>query len=345
MKKKIKMGPTQADVADRAGVTRSMVSYVLNDNNDRSVAPETKKKILDAIKDLGYRPNNIARALRMREKSVLADRHIGIVLRSVDMFLRPYYTEILQGIHLAAYEKGYQIQFIHFYDELKNPILFNRLIHSEEICGLILIGTDQCLKSVEDRKLIEQIRSRIDQIVCVEWQMQGLSSVSFDRQAAAVQVTNYLINKGYRDIAYIGESDQRVTGFKQAFIEHGGKDVSVLYIDGAADMASGYSAVKKLHQNTKIMHKAIFAGSDEVAVGILLYLHEQGINVPGDTAVISIDNIEISGFTHPQLTTLNVQKQSMGYRAVEMIVNRSAGQEKDALTLLLPTELVIRKSA
>ena len=344
MRKKIKTRPTQADVADRAGVTRSMVSYVLNDNNERSVAPETKKKILDAIRDLGYRPNDIARALRMREKSVLADRHIGIVLRGVDMFLRPYYTEILQGIHLAAYEKGYQIQFIHFYDELKNPILFNKLIHSEEICGLLLISTDQCLKSVEDRKLIDQIRSRIEQIVCIEWQMPGLSSVSFDRQAAAVQVTNYLLNKGYYDIAYIGESDQRVTGFKQAFIEHGEIDISGLYIDNAADMASGYSAVRKLHQN-KAMPKAIFAGSDEVAVGILLYLQEQGINVPDDTAVISIDNIEISGYTHPQLTTLNVQKQAMGYRAVEMIVNRSAGQEKDALTLLLPTELVIRRSA
>ena len=344
MRKKIKPRPTQADVAERAGVTRSMVSYVLNDKSDRSVAPETKKKILDAIKELGYRPNDIARALRMREKGALADRHIGIVLRSVDMFLRPYYTEILLGIHLAAHEKGYHIQFIHFYDELKNPILFNKLIHSEEICGLLLISTDQCLKTPEDKKLIEQIRSRIDQIVCIEWQMPGLSSVSFDRRAAAVQVTNYLLNKGYREIAYLGESDQRITGFKQAFLEHGAEDITDLYIDDAGDMESGYNAVQKLHQKNKTIPRAIFAGSDEVAVGIFRYLQEQGINVPGETAVISIDNIEISAYTHPQLTTLNVQKKAMGYRAVEMIINRSAGQEENALTLLLPTELVIRNS-
>jgi LacI family transcriptional regulator len=80
-------------------------------------------------------------------------------------------------------------------------------------------------------------------------------------------------------------------------------------------------------------------------VGILLYLHEQGIAVPGETAVISIDNIEMAEYTNPQLTTMNVQKRAMGCRAVEMIVNHIAGQGENALTLLLPTNLVIRKSA
>jgi len=342
--KNAKRKPTQYDVARQAGVTRSMVSYVLNGTN-RAVAPETRQKILDAIGKLGYRSNKHAQALSMGGKGTLADHHIGIVMCNAEMFLRQYYTEILAGIHSSAHDKGYHIRFIRFFDELKDPILFNQLIHSEEICGLLLISTDQCLKTPEDWQLIEQVRSRINQIVCVEWQMPGLSSVSFDRQIAAVQVTNYLLNKGYKSIAYLGESDQRIAGFKQAFLEHGIEDIFSLYIDDAGDTASGYSAVKKLHQNNKKMPRAIFAGSDEVAVGIFLYLHEQNIRIPADVAVVSIDNIEISGYTHPQLTTLNVQKQAMGYRAVEMIVNRSAGQGENALTLLLPTELIVRKSA
>jgi LacI family transcriptional regulator len=335
---------TQNDVAVHSGVTRSMVSYVLN-GNTRAVAPETRKKILNAINELGYRPNKFARALSMGKRNVFADKHIGIVLSGAEMFLRPYYTEILAGIHSEAHSKGYHIKFIRFFNELSNPVLFNQLIHLEEICGLILIGVNQCLKHVEDLQLIEQVKSRIDQIVCVDWQAAGLSSVLFDRQAAAFKAMNYLFEKGYSDIAYIGESDERIAGFKQAFIEQGIMETSNLYIDSAMDMATGYNAIKKLHQNNKTLQMAILSGSDEVAVGILLYLHEQGIAVPEKVAVISIDNIEIAEYSNPQLTTINVQKRAMGCHAVEMIVNKSAGQGEKSLTLLLPTNLVVRKSA
>ena len=335
---------TQNDVARHAGVTRSMVSYVLNDSS-RTVAPETRQKILNAISELGYRPNKFARALSMGFNGVMAEKHIGMVLCNAEMFLRPYYAEILAGIHSAAHEKDLHIRFIRFFDELKDPVLFNQLIHSEEICGLLLVAIDQCLENDDDLQLIRRIQSQIEQIVCVEWQAPGLSSVSFDRQAAACRAASYLFDQGYSDIAYIGESDQRVAGFKQAFLEHGVKDISGLYIDAAADMASGYDGIKRLHQNRKVLPRAVCAGSDEVAVGILLYLHEQAVTVPDKTAVISIDNIEIAAYTNPQLTTMNVPKRAMGYRAVEMIVNRSAGQGENAFTLLMPTNLVIRKSA
>ncbi|MDR2478297.1 MAG: LacI family transcriptional regulator [Treponema sp.] len=335
---------TQNDVARHAGVTRSMVSYVVN-GSERTVAPETRQKILNAIEELGYRPNKFAQALTMGHKGALADRHIGIVLCSAEMFLRPYYTEILAGIHSAAHEKGFHIRFIRFFNELKDPVLFNQLIHSEEICGLLLIATDLCLETPDDRRIIDAVRERIDQIVCVEWQMPGLSSVFFDRQAAAFQAAGYLFEQGYRDIAYIGESDQRVSGFRQAFLERGTTDISGLSIYPARDMPSGYEAARCLRQMRGAMPRAICAGSDEVAIGILQYLHEQRIAVPDQTAVISIDNIEMAEYTTPPLTTMNVQKRAMGCRAVEMIISRSAGQGENAISLSLPTSLVVRTSA
>jgi LacI family transcriptional regulator len=321
-----------------------MVSYVIN-GSGRSVAPVTRQRILDAISELEYRPNKFAQALSMGKKGVLADQNIGIVLCNAEMFLRPYYAEILAGIHQAAHEKDFHIRFIRFFDELKDPVLFTQLIHSEEICGLLLLAVDQCVKTREDNQLIECIQAQIDQIVCVDCQIRDMSSVLFDRQAAALQAVNYLFAQGFYDIAYLGESDQRVSGFKQAFLERG-KDISGLYIDEAADMASGLKAVRKLHQNRGgTLPRAICAGSDEVAVGILFYLREQRIAVPEETALISIDNIEIAEYTNPQLTSINVQKRAMGYRAVEMIVNGAAGRGENALTLLLPTSLVIRKSS
>jgi len=343
VKKQRKTRITQDDVANHAGVTRSLVSYVLNSSSSRKVAPETRLRILNAINELGYRPNKFAQALCMGNHGVLADRHIGIVLRNEKMFQRPYYTEILAGIYSAAHEKGFHIRFIRFYDELKNPVLFNQLIHSEEICGLLLLALDKCLSAPEDWKLLERIQEQIEQIVCIDWHTPGLSSVSFDRQAAALQVTEYLLKQGYKDIVYIGQSDQRIAGFKQAFIEQG-LDISGLYTAYAFDMESGYNAVQSLHQNRDTLPQAVFAGSDEVALGILLYLHEQGITVPDKMAVISMDNIEIAAYTNPQLTTMNIQKRDMGYRAVEMIINHTARQRENALTLLLPTNLIIRKS-
>jgi LacI family transcriptional regulator len=343
VREKRKSRITQNDVARHAGVTRSMVSYVIN-GSDRSVAPVTRQKILDAISELEYKPNKFAQALSMGGKDVLADQNIGIVLCDAGIFLRPYYAEILAGIHQAAHEKNYHIRFIRFFDELKDPVLFTQLIHSEEVCGLLLVALDQSMKTQKDNQLVERIQAQIDQIVCVDCQIMDLSSVSFDRQAAALQAVRYLFNQGYSDIAYIGETDQRVTGFKQAYLERG-ENIPELYIDAAADMASGLKAVQKLHKGRSALPRAICAGSDEVAVGILFYLHEQRIAVPEETAIISIDNIEIAEYTNPQLTCINVQKRAMGYRAVEMIVNRAAGRGENALTLLLPTNLVIRKSS
>ena len=147
---------TQNDVAREAGVTRSMVSYVISGSNERSVAPETRKRILDAIDRLGYRPNKAAQALQQGNEG-FAKNQIGVVLCSPDVFRRPYYAEIIEGIHTCAHENKYHVRFIRFFSELKNPVLFNELIHPEEIGGLILVSTDQCIKSPADEKLVKKI--------------------------------------------------------------------------------------------------------------------------------------------------------------------------------------------
>ncbi len=339
---------TQDDVAKKAGVTRSMVSYVLN-GSDRSVAQETKEKILQAIEELGYRPNKFAQSLSSGN-DLIAGNRIGVVLTSADMFLRPYYAEMIAGIHSAAHENKYHVSFIRFFEELKNPILFNELIHSEEICGLILLSTDICLHTENDRQIIEKIKERIEKIVCVEWQYEGLSSVNFDRKEAEVKAVNYLFEKGHTEIAYIGEQDERVLGFKEAHVLKGFQNIEKLYIDSANDMESGYKAASNILKlfiqgKLKNLPNAISCGSDEVAIGVMRCLNQNHIAVPEKVAVISIDNIEMSEYTNPPLTTINVQKRLMGARAVEMIVNETAKQNENAMTINLPLMIIERKSA
>lgn len=332
---------TQYDVAREAGVTRSMVSYVISGNSGRSVAPETRKKILDAIERLGYHPNKAARTLQQGAVGIAANR-IGIVLRAPDMFRRPYYAEIIEGIHIAAHEHKHQIDFIRFFGELKDPVLFNELIHEEEIGGLILLSVGECLKERSDHELIQKMRERIKKIVCVGWKHEGLSSVMFDRSAAAAQDAEFLFAQGYTDIAYIGQQDERVAGMRQAFREHQ-LDDGAITIGSAFNMQGGYMAMEKIHGENKLP-RALVCGSDEVAIGALSYLNEHQIAVPDDVAIISIDNIEDSAYTMPPLTTMNVQKSSMGQKAVEMIIDGFAGQGENATNILLPTNIVRRRS-
>lgn len=334
---------TQDDVARLAGVTRSVVSYVLNDNS-RAVAPETRDRVLKAIEELGYRPNKFAQGLGKGKTNPLADRQIGIVLNNSSVFLRPYYAEIIAGIHAKAHEENYHIRFIRFFDDLLDPLLFNSLIHSEEVCGLILIALDQSLVDQSQPKLIETIKERVDNIICVEWQYPGLSSVSFDRKEAALSATRHLLELGHRTIAYIGESDERISGFRHAFIEAGLTDLSTLSITMANDMKSGFEAAAAI-LSAPHRFSAVLAGSDEVAIGILRYLNEKGITVPEELALVSIDNIEMAEFTNPPLSTINVQKSNMGRQAVQLLINRNSNASEGALTILLPSSLVIRESS
>lgn len=332
---------TQNDVAKEAGVTRSMVSYVISGNPDRSVAPETRERILAAIEKLGYRPNKAAQALQQGDVE-FASNKIGVILCNEKMFLRPYYAEILAGIHTRAHECNYHIGFIRFFDEFRDPVLFNNLIHQEEIGGLILLATDQCLKTDADAALIEKMKSRISRIVCVEWKYEGLSSVMFDRQETARKATEFLYRMGYTDIKYLGETDERVKGVENILELHA-LDTSAYFIGSAFDMNTGYEALKS-YASRNSLPRAILCGSDEVAVGVMSALHELNVKIPEQVAIMSIDNLEISAFTNPPLTTMNVQKHAMGIRAVEMIVNDTCGKDDEEICIMLPAKIVERSS-
>ncbi len=333
---------TQNDVAREAGVTRSMVSYVISGNSGRSVAPETRKRILDAIKKLGYRPNKAAQALQLGDVA-FASKKIGVVLCSEDFFLRPYYAEIISGIYSRAHELNYSISFMRFFGELKNPVLFNELIHEEEIGGIILVALDQVISSPEDEKIIEDIKKRLSRVICVEWKFVGLSSVMFDRMEAAKKAAEYLYDAGHRKIVYMGENDERVEGVSCILSLHdlpSGRN-DFFFAEGF-DAKFGFGAIDSCM--TENLPEAIVCGSDEVAIGVLSALSKKNVDVPSRVAVISIDNIENSEFTNPPLTTMNVPKKQMGIKAVEMVALGKSLTGDDAVCVMLPTDIVIRSS-
>ncbi len=332
---------TQDDVAHHAGVTRSIVSYVIN-NGPRKVSEETRNRVLAAIKELGYRPNKHARMLSSVDNTI-AEKYLGIILAGNYMFKRPYYGAILASIHEHAHEHDCHIRFIRVFDDFSNPALFNELIHPNEISGLILLGLDQVLDTIEDETLIDEIVHRVDRAVCVEWEWPGVPSIQFDRQFAAFQSTQHLITLGRRQIAYIGPEDKRVQGYRQALWENN-LPIDESLIRPAVNASSGFESCDQLLASG-VPVDAICSGTDEVSIGILNCLHRRGFAVPKDIALASIDNLDIAAYTVPPLTTVEVPKREIGYHAVDILTSDKATYDVAGYAITLPTRLIVRESS
>lgn len=327
---------TQADVARLAKVSRSIVSYVIN-NGPRSVSEETRNRVLDAIQELEYRPNKHAQML-MQEKwdSVAADQ-LGVIISSVNLFKRPYYGEILAGIHEEAHRRNHHVRFIRLFEALRNPALLNQVVHKQEVSGLIFLALDQVLQSEADNQLFQKIVERVDRAVCLEWHHEALPSVNFDRHRAALEATNHLLKLGHRSLAYIGPNDQRVQGFRTALTDF---DLTPTFIAEANDAHSGFEQAAARFA-TEPGVTAVVAGTDEVAFGILKRFHQQGLEVPEAVALVGIDNIDLSEFASPGLTTVSVPKRELGHQAVKMLIEPEAASP---VLVTLPTRLVVRES-
>ena len=332
---------TQNDVAKAAGVTRSIVSYVINGTKGRSVAPATRQRILEAIERLDYRPNKAAQALQQGDIA-FASKKIGVIIPSVETFLRPYYAEIIAGVHLEAHRQNMHVAFIRFFEEMKNPLLFNSLIHEQEIGALVLIALDQCLISDDDYKVMERIASRLSRVVCVDFEWQELPCVMFDRREAGRQLCLYALGKGYRQIGYVGQNDLRLLGIRDAMGESGMDSTSELLLAEAYDAHGGFCATEVLPRER--IPRALIAGCDEVAVGVLSALNRRRLRVPDDVAVVSCDNIESSSFTCPPLTTMGVPKRAMGEQALKLISEGKTQAGQEACKITLPVALVVRQS-
>ncbi len=336
---------TQEDVARKAGVSRSVVSYVLN-NGPRMVSEETRQRVLDAISELEYRPNEFAQRLKQGTDAVRDS--IGIVTggKGYNLLERPYYNIILATLYDYAYQQNQQIGFLAYWEALRDPIFFNKHIHEHEIDSLILILPSLIPKTPEDEQRLEQVIARVPNIVCLEETVFDLPTVRFDRAEAARTAMNHLIGLGHERIIFVGLNDQRVIGHRQALLEHHLPydeglicflDPERIPLQSAYDLVTGY-----LRANTGFT--AIFTATDEAAIGAIAACKDRGLRVPEDIAVVSIDNLEIANMIRPALTTVDIPKQTLARAAIQTLQTQKAFPDQSNVSVLLPTKLIIRES-
>lgn len=337
-------GVTQQEVAERAGVSRSVVSYVLN-NGPRKVSDETRQRVLMAIQELGYRPNKHAQ--RLKWGSEAARNSLGVVAggSSYQVLQRPYYNSVLAGLFDDAHRFNQHIRFFSFFDALKDPVFFNKNIHKDEISSLILILPSLILGDAEREAILRQIIERIDNIVCLEESVHNLPAVLFDRAAAARLAVEHLIRLGHQRIAFLAIQDERLIGYRQTLLDHGlpYDERLVRAFDAANPVQSVYHLTTELLE-VRQAPTAIFAANDEAAITAIAALHDHGLRVPDDMAIVSIDNIELASMIRPALTTVNVPKYSMGRYAIQFLLSQRDYSIPEPASMVLPIELIVRDS-
>jgi DNA-binding LacI/PurR family transcriptional regulator len=320
------------DVARVARVSHQTVSRVLNGHPN--VRPETRVRVLDAIEQLGYRPNLAARALATGRSNAL-----GLVTLD-SMLLGPVAT--MYAVEQAARRAGYSVS-IRSQSSIDRASLADSLSHlvQQSVAGAIVIAPIATTDSA-----LEVLSAEIP-IVVVEAAPQGeVSAVIVDQQKGAYTATKHLLDLGHRTVAHIsGPSDwiearERVVGWRRALEEAGVEPPAVIMGDWSAQ--SGYDAGRLIADASEIT--AVFAANDNMALGLLRALNERGRLIPRDLSVVGFDDVAEAAFFSPPLTTIRQDFAAMGSRAVELLLRQLAAPGRKVERIELTPELVLRES-
>lgn len=331
--------PTSFDVARLAGVSRTTVSLVLNNAPNAHISPETRRRVLEAARKLGYVPHAPARRLvQGRTMTVALVWHRGADVNYRDAFL----PGLLQGLSAALSQAGYHLLFRPIEPHESEEVLL-QLAQGGYADGLILSGP-----RAQDPILHRLVRQNFPLVLHGQVPGMDVPFVDVDNVAGARQAVEHLLRLGHTRIGLITNAPlhyvsarQRLEGYRQA-LENAGLAPRAEWMQlGNFDEASGRRAMQALLR-VRPRVTAVFVASDMVALGARYALWEAGLQVPQDMALVGFDDLPLAAYTIPPLTTVHVPAWELGYTAGQMILQRLQGQE--VRSHRLPTHLVIRAS-
>jgi DNA-binding LacI/PurR family transcriptional regulator len=330
---------TIKDIAKRAGVAPSVVSRALN--HKYGVKETTRKLIFRIAEEIDYYPNAAARSLVTRKRET-----IGIFMADIS---QPYYSQIIKGMEYAASQTGYTLLFSNSFESLEHGKVFSKMVESGRVDGLIIVGSNN-----KDKNFIPFLIEREVPFVLVERNFSDprVHCIWVDNIEGSYLATKYLIEKGHRRIAHIsGNLDfqvalDRLEGYKKALAEYEIPFAEELIATGKFFCHDGYTAMKEL-LSYEPRCTAVFVSNDSMAYGALQALHEAGIKVPDNMAVIGYDDLEFSTLTNPPLTTIRQPRYEMGSKALETLIKllQKDNDDPTPIKICLTPELTIRFSA
>ncbi len=329
---------TIKDVALRAGVSVTTVSHVVNDT--RHVSAKGRERVELAIRELGYVPNAMARSLKSNTTSTL-----GMLIPNSS---NPYFAEIVRIVEDRCFGAGYTLVLCNTDDEPRRQSVYLQVLAERRIDGLIVVSTG----ADEDDSLATQLRGLRIPTVLVDREIAdpACDLVETAHMQGGLLAVRHLLSLGHKRIACIGgplgvtSSEQRIEGWRMALAETGSApNADALLWRGGFTSQGGYEAMHAILR-TEQKPSAVFVCNDLMAIGALRAAHESGVRVPDELSIVGFDDIELSAYTSPPLTTVAQPKERIGALAVDMLLERMGGKRRDARKVVLQPELRVRAS-
>ncbi len=330
------------DVAEAAGVSIATVSNVINDKG--RVSEATRKKIEQIIVQLGYTPNLTARNLKTRKSDL-----IGVVVPTMQpgrLQDNPFYWDLLAGVEEGARDRNFHI-ILTGIDESTETFSF---VKERQLDGLIVVGTNEGSPAIP-----KILGLRIPTVFIDSYLADAmLYQVFLEDRKGSYQATRYLIELGHRRIAllmgdipleqipYYGVLHERWLGYCDALEEADIPYDPALMIKLPTSLEGGYEGADQLIELSDVT--AIFSFSDVSAMGLLKRLRERGKRVPEDYSVIGFDNLFMSNYTSPSLTTVAQDIVEKGQAAIGMLLDQIDGRPIMNRTIALPVDVIIRET-
>jgi LacI family transcriptional regulator len=330
-----------SDVAELAGVSRTTVSFVLNNVPGMRISQETRQAVLEAARRLNYHPDATARRMVSGQTQV-----IGFVLRQSpeQAFADHFLPQVLLSLSQRASAQNYHILFEPISPDDRSGA-YIRLISERHVDGIVLSGP-----RYDDQELINIHAEGAHVVLLGQLPGSDIPFVDVDNIGGARLATNHLLSLGHRQVgmitnapmAYTASSD-RLAGYRQALELAGLPYDQNLVRTGEFTVQSGFNAMREL-LSLAPHPTAAFVASDTVALGALQAIHSRGLNVPGDIALIGFDDIPLAEFVNPPLSTVRLPAAGLGWGAADLLIRLIAGEEINDPGLFLDTELVVRAS-
>lgn len=318
-------------VAELAGVSISTVSRVIN--NPKIVSEKLRERVLRAIEELEYQPNQIARSLRTGSTKM-----IGFIIPDIT---NPAFLLMVKGAEDFLKKKCYSFMVCGTDHSTREEAKLLRALLGQNVEGIIMTSSGG--RNAELLKVLSKSEARI---VFMDRRYKDLDFpyVGVDNTGGVEKITDYLIQTGHRTFAYLsGERNtssacERLRGFVNSIKKHGIKDFHILY--GEFTFESGYRLTKRL----KKVPEAIIGGNDLVALGAIEALREMGYMVPDDVSVVGFDDMFYSKYSKPSLTTVRQPIYEMGQEAGRILWKLLSGQNVKQREIILETEVVLRET-
>ncbi|KAJ52162.1 LacI family transcriptional regulator [Clostridium tetanomorphum] len=330
------MAASIKDVAKEAGVSIATVSRVLNDVD--VVNEETKKKVLAAIKKLGYRPNIVARSLKTQKTST-----IGIIIPDIS---NQFYPEIVRGAEDVANIYDYNIMLCNTDLDIEKETEYLKVLKEKMVDGVLYMSNSLNKDTI---RLINELQIPTVLVETTDKE-KSFPSVTINNEKAAYDAVSYLAGKGNKRIAYIGPNDNmmnatslRYTGYKRALLENNIQIDDELVCFSGMKAKDGYEAINKILDKTSSLD-AVFCAGDEIAMGAINSLRDKEISVPENVDVIGFDNIYAASMFYPKLTTVSQPMYDMGSVGMRMLIKIINKQDLEKKHYVLEYQLIERNS-